>query len=781
MSFVAGRETRRVMRWIDKVTGEKKRGSGSFVGRFEGEGAAIVCNWLEDGDIEVIFPAMKEGRYAFAIDFSGSDGRVERFLSGWAGYLAPASVIKGITGAEDTVTIVCMGEHSSEVWTLAGEAVDYSAQEAIKAAERAEEARDSVLETLSKAQAFMSSFNDALYNSIRVVNNELYVGGKSTGHYLKGEAGVTPHIGLDGYWYAGEKKLSDRPAFGKDGITPHITSDGYWAFGDFKTNVKAEGRDGLDGSAVRMILVDSYEDIPQSGDTCNGGYRYLVKKEGWALIGNEYAARDVAWSAWEVPGDELPDYFNTIKVEEALNTNTTPVYLLVRTASGEVLGISRNSKTWAPGDTVVWEFDEDVVIPHGEKIRLILRISNTAITGPIYDDKIKMQSRCGDGSSRWLFDNVWYGGGSPYLFAYGRGSGLNYDVYTWVENKSGTNGWIRIDRTDQIANSRVYGLMKYGTEMTVVGGAPVGQNADGQASVPLAGDAVPGVVRASSTEADETSGGQTYIEEGKLFVKKSTPSLPGVGKTSYTQEVENTGTVGMTADGKFAVPKADVRQWGCCRIGTVVRQTNGEPYIIPMGRAADGLTERPNGGGDISGQLMMNTLNGGALRTTSKETWLNWAPTGIDVSTMPDKSNAIGIMAHPHQFTQTAAFGLELVAATTSTLAGVRLAETLSDNREAAVPTAQVVVNYLSEHYYDKSHVYTKQETDSKVEEAMRDYATRSWVQGNYTSKSEMQTALARKMECQPGVCERMVWISASEFAALTTIDPLTEYKIYAG
>ena len=782
VSLVAGREKRRVMRWVDKVTGEKKRGSGSFVGRFEGEDTAIVCNWLEDGDIEVIFPAMGEGRYAFAIDFSGNDGRVERFLSGWVGYLAPESVIKGITGEEDPVTIVCMGEHSSEVWTLAGEAIDYSAQEAIKAAERAEEARDSVLEKLSVAQAFMLSFNEALYNSISVVNNELYVGGKSTGHYLKGEDGVTPHIGLDGYWYAGEKKLSDRPAFGKDGITPHITSDGYWAFGDFKTNVKAEGRDGLDGSAVRMILVDSYEDIPQSGDTCNGGYRYLVKKEGWALIGNEYAARDVAWSAWEVPGDELPDYFNTIKVEEALNTNTTPVYLLVRTASGEVLGISRNSKTWTPGDTVVWDFDEDVVIPHGEKIRLILRISNTAITGPIYDDKIKMQSRCGDGGSRWLFDNVWYGGGSPYLFAYGRGSGLNYDVYTWVENKSGTNCWIRVDRTDQIANSRVYGLMKYATDMTVEGGAPVGQNADGQASVPLAGDAVPGVVRASSTEADETSGGQTYMEDGKLFVKKSTPSLPGVGKTSYTQEVENTGTVGMTADGKFAVPKADVRQWGCCRIGTVVRQTNGAPYIIPMGRAADGLTERPNGlGGDISGQLMMNTLNGGALRTTSKETWLNWAPTGIDVSTMPDNSNAVGIMAHNLQFRQTAAFGLELVAATTSTLAGVRLAETLSDNREAAVPTAQVVVNYLSEHYYDKSQVYTKQETASKVEEAMGDYATQSWVQGNYTSKSGMQTALARKMECQPGVCERTVWISASEFAALSEIDPLTEYKIYAG
>lgn len=729
---------------------------------------ATVEHGEEAGSLYLHLPSVGSGEYQYVLEYVDSLGRNGVLLCGIMTAISRAvadAISEEANAAEVRVLEVTAGGlHGGPLelrWCASSVAAKY-AEDARAAADKAEAAAglaggvsEDVLATLKQAQAFMNSFNEALLNSISVVNNRLYIGGKDTGIDLKGADGITPHIGLDGYWYAGTKKLGDKPAFGKDGITPHITPDGFWAFGDYKSETLAEGRDGLDGSAVRMILVDSYEDIPQSGDTCNGGFRYLVKKEGWALIGNEYAARAVEWSAWEVPGDELPDYFNTIKVEEALNTNTTPVYLLVRTASGDVLGISRNANTWTPGDTVVWDFDEDVVIPHGKKIRLILRISNTAITGPIYDDKIKMHSRCGDGDSRWLFDNLWYGGGSPYLFAYGRGSGLNYDVYTWVETQ-GSASWVKIDRTDQIANSRVYGLMKYATETTVEGGAPVGQNADGQASVPIANAALPGAVLPSST-ATESDGGRTHVgADNKLYVGYANPSIPGVGKTSYTREVEDTGTVGMTADGKFAVPRADARQWGCCRIGTVVRQTNGAPYIIPIGRAADGLTERPNGGGgDISGQLMMNTLYGGAIRTYGKSEWESWLPQGLNYDLIYDNSNAVGLVTSV-QFQQTAAVGLELLAATTDTLAGVYIARDQNDDRPAAVVAASTLRNVETEIREWVEDNFCKQDkvvTDTTLAQSLSSYLTKSNAASTYVRKpdfDELSKNVMLKSEFMP-------------------------------
>jgi hypothetical protein len=305
-SFLTGREKVQLFKWVKKETGEQIRGTGSFVGRLldvasNAEVAELECKWLENGLISVKFPAMEAGRYTISIDHIDQNGVVSQFLAGWAGYLSPAHVIEGISEYEEDIVSVCVGDDKTEVYALAGQISGYTAEEAIEAAKEAKEYKDEVLSVLELARAFMNSFNEALRASIQVINNELWVAGYNTGVNLKGEPGVTPHIGLDGYWYAGTTKLSDRPAFGKDGITPHITADGYWAFGDYKSETRAEGLNGLDGSAVRMILVDSYADIPQSGDTCNGGYRYLVKKEGWALIGDASANDSVEWSGWKIP------------------------------------------------------------------------------------------------------------------------------------------------------------------------------------------------------------------------------------------------------------------------------------------------------------------------------------------------------------------------------------------------------------------------------------------------------------------------------------------------
>ena len=275
-SFFAGREKRRIFRWVDSESKERVDSTGSFIGRLLGEkgeeAGVIACRWLESGDIEVIFPAMGAGRYVIAIDHIGQDGSVRRFLDGYAGYLEPEYVFKEISEAEETVVTLCDSERGREIWALAGDAADYSAGDAIEAAKKAQEAYEATLLELERASKFMESFNKALSEAVAVRENYLYIAGVNTGHYLRGEDGITPHIGADDYWYIGEKRLIK--ARGEDGITPHITSDGFWAFGDKKTTTRAEGRDGVDGVAMRRVLIKSTAELPAEEER---GVFYYVK------------------------------------------------------------------------------------------------------------------------------------------------------------------------------------------------------------------------------------------------------------------------------------------------------------------------------------------------------------------------------------------------------------------------------------------------------------------------------------------------------------------------
>ena len=241
----------------------------------------IECRVTEDGKIEVKYPAMGIGRYIFVIDGESEDGQLERIIEGYIGYEEPRMVEEGEEGEEMIVYIgkekrkVLFGRNSG--WTGLFNKTIEAEKRANEASERVEAHINDAVALIKQAELFLKSFNEALQEALEVRNNYLYIGGKNTGHYLRGEDGVTPHIGSDGYWYIGERNTGER-AKGEDGLTPYITSDGYWAIGSIKTKTLARGRDGIDGVAVRRILVSSVEEIPQSGETCNGGYYYYVPK-----------------------------------------------------------------------------------------------------------------------------------------------------------------------------------------------------------------------------------------------------------------------------------------------------------------------------------------------------------------------------------------------------------------------------------------------------------------------------------------------------------------------
>lgn len=312
-----------------------------------------------------------------------------------------------------------------------------------------------------------------------------------------------------------------------------------------------------------------------------------------------------------------------------------------------------------------------------------------------------------------------------------------YDIYAWVEDGDSA-GWVRVDMKYDIATSRTYGLGKLATDSLVAGGAPVGMNAEGQFSVPVADAAMPGALLPSSATTT-ASGGLTHVgSDKKLYVDMATPSVPGVGKTSYTLVVENTGSVGMTEDGKYAVPRARAFQWGVNKVGTSVPQSNGMPYILPIGQAEDGVTNEY--GQDITGQLMLNVLHGGALRTYFKEGWVSVAPNGIDTTRIFEGSNAFGLVTSI-QFMQSAAAGLELCEATSELLAGVYLARDKDDDRAAAVVSAstlretdKAVRDWVEQNYYTKEQVLTKRE----ITNTLSSYVLKTTADASYVNKKQL-------------------------------------------
>jgi hypothetical protein len=111
----------------------------------------------------------------------------------------------------------------------------------------------------------------------------------------------------------------------------------------------------------------------------------------------------------------------------------------------------------------------------------------------------------------------------------------------------------------------------------------------------------------------------------------------------------------------------------------------------------------------------------------------------------------------------------------------VYLAADMSDTRSAAVPSAWVVVNYLSEHYYGKSQVYTKQETLTELQTKLNGYASLSWVSDNLMTKTQIMDELRKKIGCPSGKIANFDAIPASERGDMSAVDAKTFTIVYAG
>ncbi len=789
--------------------------AGCYVAHGEERGELVVELPVEhdskENAVRLSVPELDEGHYWWELRATDAAGKEARLLYGTLSALTSAEVARLGEEADASelreLSVEIGGGYAKPLmlrWqacsVAGGLAADAArcAERAEEAAGRAEAAQDDVLGKLAAAQAFMESFNRALFEAVRVVDGYLWVGGVNTGHFLKGNDGVTPHIGSDGFWYVGALRLGDRPAFGQDGITPHITPDGFWAFGDWVSAVRAAGRDGLDGSAVRRILVGSYEEIPQEGELCHGGVLFYVPAgvercermassvPSGVSVSNYTLDGPMVFSAgrsWLRRGGSLRRLGlmagSTVSGGEP---SAEALYAHVYYESGGewvYAGHSSAAVAQVVNEVSWWDFEE-LESPPGEcRVKLVLsRVDTEPSEEQVERVRVQVAGVAATEGSKVGSANY-----CAWVYWVYRTQELQaYDVYAWVERPEvgGAGAWVRVDENYDLATAEVFGLMRYATDVPVAGGAPVGRNADGQACVPIADAAMPGAVLPSSSSS-LSAGGLTHVGEDKrLYVGMASPGVPGVGRTSFARVCENTFSVGLTEDGRFAVPRAAAFQWGLSKVGTSVPQSNGMPWIIPVGQAETGVHNEY--GQDITGQLMNNVLVGGALRTALKETWRGWAPNGIDVDVLPDDCNAVGLMTSG-SFRQSAGQGLELAEATGSLLGGVTLCESVGSGG-GMVPTRDAVVEFLRGNYYDKRQSYSRSETYNRSEADAIDAKNRDDAAATYktieSAKSEHEE-LERDIEgCvkKTASWNGEVYLTLREYQALKVRDPKIAYNI---
>ena len=203
--------------------------------------------------------------------------------------------------AQNALAAARSAEAAARSASAAAQSQSSAATSAAQASASARDAQSYANETSSNikiANAFLAQWEETVYTLIWIGDDgnwHVGVNGSpnsiNTGIKAQGENGKTPIIGNDNCWWLWDEKSetyqsTSLKAVPEDGRSPYINALGNWAqwnqeakaFVD--TGVQAEGKDGLDGTSIRRIMVNSYEDIPQVGDTCNGGVYYYVPKTG---------------------------------------------------------------------------------------------------------------------------------------------------------------------------------------------------------------------------------------------------------------------------------------------------------------------------------------------------------------------------------------------------------------------------------------------------------------------------------------------------------------------
>lgn len=199
----------------------------------------ILVEWSGVNRLLLVFPALGLGRYVFVVDAANDGGDSVRLLDGYVSYGQQESVSFGDDEVEvdRTLNVMVAGElrrvmfGRTSVVEDAADRAENAYGEAVATIERAEEERRELIEA---AEVLHESVSGALTVS---KDGTLVIGGVDSGFVLRGENGVAPKIGDDGYWYEWQ---------GNEWV---------------KTEHKAIGVDGVDGDKFRYVMLGSIDEI----------------------------------------------------------------------------------------------------------------------------------------------------------------------------------------------------------------------------------------------------------------------------------------------------------------------------------------------------------------------------------------------------------------------------------------------------------------------------------------------------------------------------------------
>ena len=650
LSVLAGTRWQSTFRFMDAETGDAAGLDGvTFAG-------AVHCDGL-DFDVEltlseadasrntvlVSIPPLPEGRWEYEVWIASDTGEKVRLLEGRISALGKLAAVDRSVYAHRTLNVLLPGDVNKRVqleWQASTMAVQ-AMNEALRVAEGvkgigkdAKDALESAKEALDKLDGVDDLVDDA--------------------EKARDDAEAAKD-GAEAVLDSAKELIANAPRE----FIPTISADGYWVLNGVKQPHKAIGEDGLDGDRIVKHLVDSVEEIPTSGETCNSGHTYYVNVPAVLNVLEEVPGDAGDWNAWRLSADVVPHgILLSGVVIPVKNSSTTPVYLAaflrVGNATTRLLSRSVTAEAWTNGQEVSWEFVEPFVVPPGAGLELYLAdsleaIGETSVTRPA----VHMRSPIlGTGDCACRYGAGWYSRRTPYLGFLSPHAGQVL-VYEWFDEA----GWVSLAgnaaQAQRPATATVDGLVKLGTELPIEQGAPVGVNEAHQMMVPQATTLCSGTITLSTDEV---------IEGG----------IP-IGRDAAGR---------MVALGSKVAP-AQAFSWGTVKIGTSQPQSMGMPWIIPVGMAASGV--RNEYGQDITGQLFNNTVPGGALRTMMKADWVAKGISGWNVGTLPNGSNAVGVMAKKEQFDQTPDDGLVLKKATRDTVAGVQLTNNPLDEEAAHV------------------------------------------------------------------------------------------------
>ena len=651
----------------------------------------------EENVLRVAFPFLPEpGCFDYEIAYTTEQGSRYRLAFGKLEALSTQLDLEQLEELERDARRVAVnlpgvvGGHIQLLWR-AGLNTTRALTTALAAAKKLEGVDDTLGNLAAQVEefrVFTAKWNENVC-SVLVMNpvtGTIWVGGRDTGQRYRGDDGLAPRVNAEGYWET------------YDGTRWNTLPE------------KAIGKDGLDGTAVRRIVVSSYADIPQEGETCNGGCLYYVP------TGEEQVTRRLATLAgvsrfdkytftgalvfsagrnWTLRGGTLQRFGLMAGDTSNGEPSDELLYAHLYYESGGAwwyAGRSTNSVAQVAGQVSWWDFSLGQVAPQLCRVKVCFS-QGTAEPGEAQLEQMRVlvaPVAAGEGSSVAGSNNC----AQAFWQSEVRGS-LGYDVYAWAEPA----GWIKVDEKYDLATEDIYGLMRYSTDVPVDGGAPVGRDADGHARVPRASSTVPGSILLSSAEVSNTGGGVHISVSGSLLVDVATAGKYGAVKFSSAVVVETNNAVGLNAAGQLDVRTGRPGQRGILEPGSYYDQLTEIPYRVSVGV-------------DDRGRLAICGVPGGALRHMQPAQWLALKENGSMVWIADDafpvaKAHYLGLVTTA-QFNQEN--GLELNSASSSLLAGVYLAPGLEDTRMNAVLPAPTMV----EQFAQKKDVYDKETADGR-------------------------------------------------------------------